>query len=83
MIRLPTRAEVDQGFEAYEAEMAARRLHPLPPSPRDGDEDRLPRIAPIFCATCGQRFDHANRQVARMLRGRHQKGHSPDTREAF
>lgn len=82
-INFPTAAELDQGFLAYEAEMAARRLNPLPPEPRDGDEDRVPRPDQIYCDLCGKVFTHAHRQVALMLRGRHRKEHHAESVEAY
>ena len=85
-IRFPTAAELEQGFAAYEAEMALRRLNPLPPAPRDQDDRPAPTVADlVYCPHkgCGKRFDHPQRQVALMMRGRHVKTAHADETEAY
>lgn len=86
MIRFPTAQELEQGYAAYEAEMATRRAHPIAAEIRDCDLRELdppPSIEErVYCPQCGKRFDHENRQIARMTRGRHLKAEHPEQIDA-
>jgi hypothetical protein len=66
MTNFPTAAELDQGVAIYEAEMALRWAHPLPPEPRDQDVRERPP-ASVFCQSCGRVFDHYRTQGMRVL----------------
>jgi hypothetical protein len=85
-IRFPTAQELEQGFAAYEAEMQARRAHPLPPLPRDQDDRPPPSVtALVYCPHrgCGKRFDYATKGMALMQRTLHMKRAHADSAEAY
>jgi hypothetical protein len=83
-INYPTNSELEAGYAQQEAEMRARRERPIPPEPRDQDEHAPPPSVAdrVFCPVCGLRFDHPQRPIALMSRGRHLKAEHPDTVEA-